>query len=340
MQVAKTATGAEAASPQPAMDWTLGDDGARGKDDQASRSPTSSSSSVSSDEAVSREDSLTSDAATSASSASDIPDAPHDNTASSARTTSNAAKPQPRTEHEVLPWELAPAQPLPPSLIQPQHQLELCGRITAVVDGLVVIESAPVRNTLSPLDEGSVLCFADRYPLGEVFETFGSVHRPHYTLRLPATEGSAVQRVVPDTEVYCVVELSRRVDPDRVRVPGCDASNRFSEEVPEEEMEFSDDAKEAVARRSTGSKRRNRRRQRPPQQPPGAMPPGASSRPRSGNRRRRGGARATAPVTEPRPLDPRYGHDVGGPAPLPPVADAHRASLHLPQWSMRPPAST
>ncbi|KAK4538351.1 hypothetical protein CDCA_CDCA17G4376 [Cyanidium caldarium] len=339
MQVAETATGADAVSPQTAMDWTPGDDGARGKDDQASCSSTASStsSSASSDDAVSREDSLTSDAATSASS---VTDAPRIDTASSARTTSNATKPQPRTEHEVLPWELAPAQPLPPGLIQPQHQLELCGRITAVVDGLVVIESAPARNTLSPLDEGSVLCFADRYPLGEVFETFGSVHRPHYTLRLPATEGSAVQRVVPGIEVYYVVELSRRVDPDRVRVPGCDASNRFSEEVSEEEMEFSDDAKEAVARRSTGSRRRNRQRQRPLQQPPGAMPPGTSSHPRSGYRRRRGGARATAPVPEPRAPDPRHGRDASGPAPLPPVADAHRAPLHLPQWRMRPPAST
>jgi hypothetical protein len=63
-------------------------------------------------------------------------------------------------------------------------------------DRTVVVESNPPVNgaSLSPLDEGSLLVLKDfstsnnsLIPLGNIFEVFGPVTRPLYTIRLPAT---------------------------------------------------------------------------------------------------------------------------------------------------------
>jgi rRNA processing protein Gar1 len=63
-------------------------------------------------------------------------------------------------------------------------------------DRTVVVESNPPVNgaSLSPLDEGSLLVLKDPsssndslIPLGNIFEVFGPVNQPLYTIRLPAT---------------------------------------------------------------------------------------------------------------------------------------------------------
>lgn len=113
------------------------------------------------------------------------------------------------------------------------------------------------------LEEGSILCWEDGRVLGTVYETFGPLTSPFYTVRLPPppfpypTPGS----LATGTRLFYPFNPSYRsfVNMIAVRDPrykGTDASNIYDEEVPEEEMEWSDDEAEAAAKRERKQKKK------------------------------------------------------------------------------------
>jgi H/ACA ribonucleoprotein complex non-core subunit NAF1 len=151
----------------------------------------------------------------------------------------------PRSKHEVKYQDL-PVEPLSIEIPQDAAILEI-GHVQSIVDELVVVQSTMHHQVL---DMDSVLCFENRTVLGRVFETFGPVRQPLYSVRLDASEHADKEWVLLKKKVYFVPDHSRFVHIHHLnQFKGCDASNRYDEELPQEEQEFSDDEKEADARK-------------------------------------------------------------------------------------------
>ena len=152
----------------------------------------------------------------------------------------------PRSKHEVTYREL-PIEPVNIE-IPPDANIVDIGYVQSIVDDLVVVQS-----TIDPhktLDVDSVLCFEDRRVLGRIFETFGPVRKPLYSIRLDSSENADKEWVLSRRKVYSVPDHSQFVHIQHLeKLRGCDASNRYDEELPEEEQEFSDDEKEATSRK-------------------------------------------------------------------------------------------
>ena len=107
--------------------------------------------------------------------------------------------------------------------------VELCaaGNIKChmVMDRTIVVESVVSKGS-APLDEGSLLLIrvnegdgtanATLLPLGKVFEVFGPVSRPLYTIRLPAAPKKAVKKAIKvnDVVVRDADEISLNEDED------------------------------------------------------------------------------------------------------------------------------
>lgn len=184
----------------------------------------------------------------------------------------------PRTKHEIEDPEVPP----PPitKLEQPDlSQIRALGRVHSIVDDVVVVEQQPqscdsaqntaigttaMPATMEVLDSESLLCFDDGQVLGLVYETFGSVLHPMYTVRFPSSEAIDRDTVHVDRKVYFLPGSSTVVLTKALRNKGSDASNMWDEEVAEDEVEFSDDEEEAAA------KRRRRNKQGPKSSDPGA----------------------------------------------------------------------
>ncbi|KAL6053066.1 H/ACA ribonucleoprotein complex non-core subunit naf1 [Balamuthia mandrillaris] len=167
----------------------------------------------------------------------------------------------PRTKNEIT--SLPPVERVPPV---PAHaQIKPLGLISSLVEGFAVVEAAKGSPAL---DIDSVLCLENREPLGRVFEVFGQVESPYYSVRYDGRgasggengEGERVS-VERGTRVYYVEEQSSYVIPAAIYTKGTDASGEHDEELPEDEIEFSDDEKEAAAkqaRKRRGRKQRTR----------------------------------------------------------------------------------
>ncbi|KAK3828878.1 MAG: Gar1/Naf1 RNA binding region-domain-containing protein [Benniella sp.] len=131
-------------------------------------------------------------------------------------------------------------------------KLEPIGTVTTIVDSVVVVQASS-SGEVRVLDAGTVVVVmkpaeGDNDPikevLGEIFETFGPVTRPLYSIRFNiATEIPAICTI--GCTAYTIPEHSSFVFTEPLMaVKGSDASNKFDEEVDEIEMEFSDDEKE------------------------------------------------------------------------------------------------
>ncbi|KAF8506368.1 Gar1/Naf1 RNA binding region-domain-containing protein [Hysterangium stoloniferum] len=183
------------------------------------------------------------------------------------------------TAHELPPTAI-PIPPLPDPATLPQDILELVGEISTVLPDSVIVRggalaTAPQRRD-AVLDEGSLLLFHDRTPLGYVWETFGPTSLPHYIIRIQRSKDTTIQTfdsatdptlTVPEItssysgpdpsklnvsqSIYHLPSLSNFVFPGvLVRIKGSDASNLHDEEPDEHELEFSDDEAEAAHRKS------------------------------------------------------------------------------------------
>jgi H/ACA ribonucleoprotein complex non-core subunit NAF1 len=76
--------------------------------------------------------------------------------------------------------DLPPEEPIT-TLLPESAPIKPIGCIASHIDTLVVVASSDITNTA--LDIGSILWLADRRPLGRIFEVFGPVVKPMYTIR-------------------------------------------------------------------------------------------------------------------------------------------------------------
>ncbi|KAI8796355.1 H/ACA ribonucleoprotein complex non-core subunit NAF1 [Biomphalaria glabrata] len=154
-----------------------------------------------------------------------------------------------RTEGEVLPEELPPLEYL---TISPDENVELepLGTVSGIVGVLVVIKALPDSPALF---DDTVLFLEGRRPLGLIFETFGTVHQPYYSVRFNRNEDIRDQTIELGHSVYFAPKasnLTKYVFISELRkIKFNDASWEHDNEPPPSHLEFSDDEEEKKAKR-------------------------------------------------------------------------------------------
>ena len=68
------------------------------------------------------------------------------------------------------------------------------GIVEKIIDRLVVIHS--FKDLEAALDEDSVLLLEDRSPIGKVYETFGPVPQPYYSVRFNSCDDIKAKGVI------------------------------------------------------------------------------------------------------------------------------------------------
>ncbi|KAF9906910.1 hypothetical protein EC991_011473 [Linnemannia zychae] len=149
----------------------------------------------------------------------------------------------------------------------PDVVLSAFGSVMSIVDNVVVVQ-AHSSGEVSVLDSGTVTAVttpaegdqaAVREILGEIFETFGPVARPLYSIRFNTAAEIPAQCKVGST-VYSIPSHSSVVMTAPLKaMKGSDASNKFDEEVDDIELEFSDDEKEMEHKRMLKSAKNKKR---------------------------------------------------------------------------------
>ncbi|KAF2739357.1 NAF1-domain-containing protein [Polyplosphaeria fusca] len=177
-----------------------------------------------------------------------------------------AAKAKIKTLNEVAEEYKKPDIPM-----TEDTKITYLGAVESVVDNLILIK-ANVSGDYQVLSQGSPLCLENRTIIGEVSETLGRVREPRYSLGFPNASEIASLGIAKDTKVFYVDEHSGFVFTEPLRKQKfTDASNLHDEET--NDVEFSDDEKEAEFKRSQKEAKRakidaGREHQDAPAQPP------------------------------------------------------------------------
>ncbi|XWW93923.1 hypothetical protein V2A60_001862 [Cordyceps javanica] len=156
--------------------------------------------------------------------------------------------------------------------------LEELGAVEHVVDTTaLVIGITPGEYQV--LDAGSVLCTASRVVVGAVAETIGKVTRPMYTVRFNSADEMAGLGVAVGTALFYTPAHATFVFTEPLKaVKGSDASNLYDEEAGDEEMEFSDDEKEAEHKRALKQKKKDKWKANNPEKAAAAAATAATAR--------------------------------------------------------------
>ncbi|KAM0325883.1 hypothetical protein ACHAQA_007186 [Verticillium albo-atrum] len=149
--------------------------------------------------------------------------------------------------------------PKPEVTITADMKVEELGVVSQIVDTILVIRGF-TPGEYQVLDTGSVLCTEDRAVFGAVAETIGKVLQPMYTVMFSSPEDIAAAGLVTGAKVCYPVAHAKYVFTRPLRnVKGSDASNIHDEEIAEDEMEFSDDEKEAEHKKQKKQAKRDGR---------------------------------------------------------------------------------
>lgn len=135
-------------------------------------------------------------------------------------------------------------------------EMEQIGRIDHILEKLVVVASFKNK---PPLDLDSVLFMKDCLPLGAIFETFGPVKQPFYSIRFNSSEEISSRGIQIGFPVYFLPQQTKPTTKyvfvkDLLSAKGSDASWKDDEEPPAEFLEFSDDEEERKFKRELNQK--------------------------------------------------------------------------------------
>lgn len=154
----------------------------------------------------------------------------------------------PKTKSEVLIKELPEVPDLDINLENDTQLVEL-GQVFSIVEMLVIIKAFPQTPAL---DSDSILFLENRSCLGLVFETFGPVQTPFYSVRFNKESDINDKGVCRGDKVFYapdIMEYSHYVFVTQLKkLKGSDASWEHDEEPPQELIEYSDDEEEAKAK--------------------------------------------------------------------------------------------
>lgn len=145
--------------------------------------------------------------------------------------------------------DLPPVQEL--KILAPPDKLVKLGTILSIVDVLVVVESL---KTMPPLDLDTILFRNDGTPLGQIFDVFGPVTNPHYSIRFTSNKQIEEKNITIGLEIYLLPQTDRSITKfafvNEIRkIKGTDASWEHDNEPPEGMNEYSDDEEEQAAKR-------------------------------------------------------------------------------------------
>jgi len=153
-----------------------------------------------------------------------------------------------KTAGEVFPEDLPPMEYL---TLTPGEEVKLepLGEVTGVVGVLVVVKAKP--NTPALYDD-TVLFSESRQPLGLIFEVFGTVEKPYYSIRFNKAEDIASKDIsIGDTIMYAPTadNITKYVFIKELEsMKYNDASWENDNEPPPQHRDYSDDEEEARAK--------------------------------------------------------------------------------------------
>lgn len=149
-------------------------------------------------------------------------------------TTSVIDEEKPTTKGELKLKDLPPIEELTISV--PESKLVKVGRIVSIVDVLVVVESI---KSMPPLDIDCILFRSDGSPLGQIFDVFGSIKEPHYSVRFNSADQISTRGIELEMPVYFLPQPDRSITRfaflDEIRKnKGTDASCENDNEAPDD----------------------------------------------------------------------------------------------------------
>ncbi|KAI1775389.1 NAF1-domain-containing protein [Hypoxylon cercidicola] len=162
---------------------------------------------------------------------------------------------QVRTKNE-LPEEVVPK---PDVVITSDMELIELGSVEHIVESTVVVK-ANTTGEYRVLDSGSVLATENRTVIAAVADLIGNVLQPRYTARFTNDDEIKAFGLELGTKVFYTPKHASYVFTQALRQQkGTDASNWHDEEPADDEMEFSDDEKEAEYKRQQKAKKKGGR---------------------------------------------------------------------------------
>ena len=155
----------------------------------------------------------------------------------------------PRTRNELAADELPPIENLTITLSD-ETPIERIGYIRHIIEGKLLIIESLLHSP--PLNDDSVLFNSERRSIGLIYETFGPVEKPYYSIRYNDL-GNILQRQIQlDQEVFYAPKettYTKYVFVQELRaLKGSDASWEDDNEPPKSAIDYSDDEQERAAK--------------------------------------------------------------------------------------------
>ncbi|XP_067673304.1 H/ACA ribonucleoprotein complex non-core subunit NAF1-like [Haliotis asinina] len=149
-----------------------------------------------------------------------------------------------RTRGELYPEELPPLEELKISVDETVEMQEI-GKVSGIVGILVIIQAS---KNMPALDEETVLFNENREAFGKIFEVFGTVASPFYSVRFNSVDDITNKNIAIGLSIYCAPkeqEYTQFVFVEQLkRIKGSDASWENNNEPPSWCVDFSDDEDE------------------------------------------------------------------------------------------------
>lgn len=164
----------------------------------------------------------------------------------------------PKTKGEITIDEVPPLIDFDHFTLNSNEVITHVGIITSIVYNLVIVQS--IRDS-KPLDEDTILFTEDRQTIGKVYETFGPVCQPYYSVRVNLNKDSSCKYLI-NTNVYYVPnsqELTKYIfNIEKLKaIKGSDASWSNDNEPPVECLDYSDDEEEKANKQRLKAARHN-----------------------------------------------------------------------------------
>jgi len=146
--------------------------------------------------------------------------------------------------------------PKPDLIITEDMRIAELGEVEHVIESTIVIK-ANTTGEVQVLEPGFPICIADRTVIAAIADVIGSVRQPRYTAMFQTEEELKTLGLEVGTKILYPPEHAVSVLTQPLRsVKGTDASNWHDEEAGMEEIEFSDDEKEAEYKRQLKAKKK------------------------------------------------------------------------------------
>ena len=138
--------------------------------------------------------------------------------------------------------EIAP--PIIP-IVLPTDNIEELG----VVENIFPVRCIVKSNTCCTLDLDNIVVTKDKKIIGFIDDVIGKINEPYYSIMyfpifLEEMGTNPNSHIVYKQKLYFVPRIMKPITKESINTQGCDASNQYDEEIPEEERECSDDEKE------------------------------------------------------------------------------------------------